>query len=186
LIDQQRKIAVTLYPFFVGTPDYASPEAVNYDKFTSKTDVYSAAGSIHTLLTGNPPISVERSWDEEGNLETPEEFKKRQFQAIRFNSPHEREGCNLALDDLLRKCLSKKRENRPSPLEFNRGFRYALEALNSPRERWKRRYRKTLTFLMPSSYLPSVTKRQDPYNSMKVWDPNERTTDDGEKTLDLI
>ncbi|KAI3869090.1 hypothetical protein MKX03_005032 [Papaver bracteatum] len=100
-----------------GTLGYLDPEYYNTSELTEKSDVYSFGVVVVELLTGKKPISFERS-EEERDLATffisSMEVRNlsQLLEARVFNEGKPEEV--LVVAELAKKCLSVKREDRPT------------------------------------------------------------------------
>ncbi len=56
-VDGTAEPSASAFARAVGTPAFGSPEAVQGQPLTPRSDVYSAAAVLYTLLTGNPPYA---------------------------------------------------------------------------------------------------------------------------------
>ncbi|KAH8892732.1 kinase-like protein [Thozetella sp. PMI_491] len=100
---------------FVGTSTYMAPERIQGEKYTIKSDVWSFGLTIMELATGASPFEFlsERDGAPSGILDL--------LQQIVHEPPPklpESDAFPSILDDMVKKCLSKKLEDRPTPQEL--------------------------------------------------------------------
>lgn len=119
----------------VGSPAYMPPEQARGESVDARADVYALAVTLFEMLTGRPPYTAETA------LGVMVRHMQDPIPSARALNP----AVPPALDDLLRRAMSKERENRPSSMaEFARALRLALDspatvAVTPPAEETTRR-----------------------------------------------
>jgi tetratricopeptide (TPR) repeat protein len=103
---------------FAGTPAYMSPEQWRGETLDQRTDIYALGCIMFEMLTGQRPFNVQFV------PKTPIEFRK---WLLQMRNEHEKGKISSSvasmppsLEDFVRQCLSKRREDRPE--NFNRAF----------------------------------------------------------------
>jgi eukaryotic-like serine/threonine-protein kinase len=104
----------------LGSPFYMSPEQARGMRADHRTDIWSLAATLYTIIAGVPPFNGPSSAMTCAMLITEE---PRPLSTLRPDA-------TPALDDLLRRCMTKDREHR---LASAREMLGALRALQAPR-----------------------------------------------------
>jgi len=102
LTHEARDATLTATGSILGTPAYMSPEAITGRAVDARSDVYAVGGVIYYMLTGRPPFQEE-------NVDV---LLARQVSAEPPSLTGDDPTAPVELDDLLRRCLAKRPEDR--------------------------------------------------------------------------
>jgi len=89
---------------FLGTPQYAAPEQIRGEELDVRADIYAVGGTLFYLLTGQPPFDDRDLTTLVTRVTTEPPRSPREMRA----------GVPPALAEIVTRCLSKGREQRPA------------------------------------------------------------------------
>lgn len=114
-------LRLTAPHILVGTPSYMSPEQIRRETIDARSDMFSFGSVLYEMLTGTRPFLGESAGEVlQSVLDTdPAPPSRRNPQ------------CSRKLDDLVMRCLAKRREDRPASMADVQGELERLQQADS-------------------------------------------------------